>query len=78
MALHIPQVQETQPKAPGLVDIGQPDQQVGDQLVLLVALWAVTKTGLADPERPARQRDADPLRRHSLCGQLAALSWPRH
>ena len=40
--------------------------------------WAVAKAGLADPKRPAGQRDADPLRRHRLRGQLPALSWPRH
>lgn len=45
-------MQETQPETPGLVDIGQPHQQVGDDLVLVVALRAVTETGLADAKRP--------------------------
>uniref|UniRef100_A4WQH4 Uncharacterized protein n=1 Tax=Cereibacter sphaeroides (strain ATCC 17025 / ATH 2.4.3) TaxID=349102 RepID=A4WQH4_CERS5 len=76
--LHVPQVQKAQAETPGLVDIGQPDQKVGDHLVLVIALRAVAETGLADPERPASQRNADTLRRHRLLGQLPALSWPRH
>lgn len=56
MPLHAVQVQEAQPKPPSLLDIGRLAQQVGDQLVLLVAPRAVAETGLADAEhdRPAR------------------------
>ena len=78
MPPHIPKVQETQAETLGLVNIGQPDQHVGDHLVLVVALRAVAETSLTDPKRPAGQRDADPLHRHRLLGQLPALSWPRH
>lgn len=78
MSLDVPQVQETQAETPGLVDIRQPDQQIGNHLVLVVTLRTIAKAGLADAERPAGQRDADPLRRHRLLGQLPALSWPRH
>jgi hypothetical protein len=56
MPLHVPQVEEAQPEPPRLVDIGQPHQQIGDYLVLVVALRAVAETGLADPN--ARQASA--------------------
>src|SRR5690606_4396284 len=62
----------------GPVRLGQPFQKVGDELILGIALRAVAKTGLADTKGPTGQRDADPLRRHCLLGQLAALSWPCH
>jgi hypothetical protein len=67
-------MQETQAKTPGVVDIGQADQQVGDQFVLRVALRAVLEAGLADALSPACQRDAGPLPRHRLLGRLAAES----
>jgi hypothetical protein len=62
MALHVAQVQETQAEPPGLAGIGQPDQQIGDLFVLVLQLRAVAIAGLADPEGPAGQRDADPRR----------------
>ena len=78
MAVDVPQVQETQPEPPGPVDIRQLNQQVGDHLVLFVALRSAAQTGLADAKRPAGQRDAVPLRCHRLLGQLPALSRRRH
>ncbi len=43
--------------APGPVRFGQPFQQVCDELILSIALWAVAKAGLGStqmPDRPAR------------------------
>lgn len=78
MAFDVAQMQETQAEAPGLAGVGQPDQQIGDLLVLVLQLRAVAITGLADPEGPADQRNADPVSRHRFLGHLAALRWPRH
>ena len=60
MPLHVRQEQETQAKPPRLVDICQTHQQVGDHLVLIVALQAVGETGIADAKRTTGQRDAAP------------------
>lgn len=49
-----------------------------DLLVLVLQLRAVAITGLANPEGPAGQRNANPVSRHRFLGHLAALRWPRH
>ena len=58
--------------------LGQPLQQVCDELVLGITLRAVAKAGLAHAKSPASQRDTDALRRHCLLGQFAALNWQCH
>lgn len=78
MTFDVAQMQETHAEAPSLLDISQPDQEAGDHLVLVVALRAVAKAGLADPEGPACQRDAEAPSFHRRFGQLAALGWPCH
>jgi hypothetical protein len=42
------------------------------------AAWRQFLARLTDVERPARQRNADPLHRYSFHGQLSALSWPSY
>lgn len=67
MPLHVSQTQEAQPEPPGLVDVGQPHQQIADQLVLLVELLNL--------------RECDPTRRHLLSlfeRQAAALKATQH
>ena len=59
VALDVVQMQETQAKTPICSCIREPCQQIGDRLVPVLQLWAVTITGLANPEGPARQCDAD-------------------
>jgi len=49
----VTQMQETQAKTPGLAGIGQPDQQIGDLLVLGLQLWAIAIAGLAHPKGTA-------------------------
>ena len=56
--------------------MGQPDQQIGDPLILIAQLWAIAKARLAEPKGPAGQRNADPVLRHCSPGHLAALRWP--
>ena len=58
--LHVAQMQETQPKSPCLASIGQADQRIGDQLVLVTEQRAVAIARLADAKGPARECDADP------------------
>jgi hypothetical protein len=53
MTLHVAQMQETQAKAPSLAGTGQPDEQIGNLLVLVLQLRAVAIAGLADPARSA-------------------------
>ena len=50
MSSDIPQVKGAQAKAPGLLCPRQPDEEIGDLLVLVVQLGAVTITSLADLE----------------------------
>ena len=56
MPLDIPHVQETQAEAPGLLHPRQPEQQVGDLLVLVIAIRAVPIASLATSN--ARQASA--------------------
>ena len=56
MSLDFAHVQKAQSKTPGPVRLGQPFQQVCDELILSIALRAVAKTGLADTK--ARQASA--------------------
>lgn len=76
VALDVTQMQETQAKTPSLSRICQPRQQIGDHRVLVLQLRAVTITGLADPEGPARQRDANAPSLHRRFGHLTAPRWP--
>ena len=78
MPLHVAQMQETQAEAPGLAGVRQPDQQISDLFILVLQLRAVAITGLAHPEGPAGQRDADLVSRHRFLGHLSASRWPRH
>ena len=72
----IPQVEKAQTEAPGLRRLRKPKQQIGDLLVFVIPLRAVSIAGLVDIECPTSQRDADTLHRHRFHGQLSALSWP--
>jgi hypothetical protein len=76
MTLDIAQIQEAETESPGLSGLGQPDQKVGDLLVLVGEPRAVAIARLAEPKRPARQRDTDPSSRHCCLGHLPALGWP--
>jgi len=64
MSPDIPQVKEAQAKAPGLLCPRQSDQEIGDLLVLVVQLGAVTIAGLADLEGAAGKRNAHPAQCH--------------
>jgi UDP-glucose 4-epimerase len=74
MALHVAQVQETQPEPQGLAGVRQADQQIGDLLVLVLLLRAVAITSPAAPRpRPATasRPAADPLSKcHILLGSV--------
>ena len=78
VSLHVAQMQETQPKHPGLAGVGQPDQQISDLFVLGLQLRAIAIAGLADPEGPTGEGNAHPTSRHRFLGHLAALRLPRH
>lgn len=69
----------------------QPDQEIGDLLVLVVQLGAVTIAGLADTKGAAGECNAHPAQRHRFPGhpladrqmlafavRLPALRWPGH
>src|SRR5690606_11911358 len=56
----------------------KPKQQIGDLIVIGIALGAIPITGLADAEGPTCERDTHTALRHCFLGQLSALRWPRH
>jgi hypothetical protein len=70
--LNVAKVQKTQAEPLGLPGVGQPDQQIGDLVVLATRLRAVAITAFADPEGSAGRRDADLSPRHRGHGHLSA------
>ena len=72
--MNIAKVQKTYPKPPGFSGFRQSNQQVGDLYIVVAQLRAVALAGLADPEGPAGQSNADPTSRHRRFGHLAALT----
>ncbi|SAY46837.1 hypothetical protein KRIGEM_03196 [Komagataeibacter rhaeticus] len=78
LSLHIAQIQETQTKSPSPVSLGQSHQKSGNPVVLRCQSRTIAKAGLGYPKNPTGQRNADPMMRHSLCGQFPALGWPLH
>lgn len=52
ITLHVAQMQEAQAEAP-LAGLDQPDQKIGDLLVLVLLIPADAIAGLAYPEGPA-------------------------
>jgi hypothetical protein len=78
MSLYIAQIQETQAKSPSSVSLCQSRQKSGNPVVLLCQSWTIAKAGLGYLKNPTGQRNADPVMRHSLCGQFPALGWPLH
>jgi hypothetical protein len=70
--LNVAQIQEAQAEPLGLPGVGQPDQQIGDLVVLAAPLRTVAVTTFAYPEGPAGRRDADPSPRHRGHGHLSA------
>ena len=73
MAFDVAQVQKASPKPPGLPGVGQSDQPIGDLRVLVAQLRAVAIAGLADPERPAGQSNADPNYCHRVTANDGAI-----
>ena len=53
MAVHVAKVQKTQPEPASLAGARQPDQKIGDVLVLDRQLRGIAIASLADPEGPA-------------------------
>src|SRR5690606_21394184 len=78
MSPDIAQVKKAQAEAPGLLRPRQPDEEIGDLLVIIVQLGAITIAGLADTKGAAGERDAHPTQRHCFPGHLSALRWPCH
>jgi len=71
-ALDVPQVKKTQSKAPATVRIGQPEQPVRDERILLAELLLVTIAGLRDREKPTGSPDRYPLGNHNVDRDLLA------
>jgi len=67
-------MQEAQAKTPRLAGVRQADQQIGDLFILGPQRRAIAITGLANPEGPACQRNADTSSFHCSFGHLAALT----
>jgi hypothetical protein len=78
MALHVTRMQKTKAKTPSLASVRQPDQKIGDLLVLGPQLRAITIAGFSDPEGPTGEGNARPSSRHRVLGHLAALRWPSY
>jgi len=76
MTLDVPKMQKAKTEAPSFMRIRQTDQQISDLLVLGLQFGTVTIAGFADPEGPARQRNADTLPPDYSLGHLTALRWP--
>lgn len=59
-ALDVPQIQDAQLEAPVALVVGEPDQPVGNQLVLGAELCLVSIAGFADRKDVAGQPDRPP------------------
>lgn len=64
--LHVPEIEEAQPKAPCPVRLGQANQQAGDLLIPVAELALAAVAGLADTEGPAGKGHAHALLRQAL------------
>lgn len=71
-------MQEAQAENPRLLYPHEPKQQIGDLVVVGIALRAIPIIGLADAERSTCQRDTHTALRHCFRGQPPALRWPRY
>ena len=68
MYADIARVEEAQAEAPALLGPRQPDQQIGDLLVIVVQLGGIAIACLADTKGAAGERGAHPTQRHCFRG----------